>query len=127
MIDNFLNMTHVLQLMYRDRVTITGGKPVERNGATEVQDVVIVSNHPAKLSLGGQRASEDGQHGTDAYDAKLFIDNGIDVPAGATIDVTDVNGRTTRYKRSSAGYTAYASHQEITMVRDEKATGVVND
>lgn len=127
MIDNFLNMTPVLQLMYRDRVTITGGKPVERNGATEVQDVVIVSNHPAKLSLGGQRASEDGQHGTDAYDAKLFIDNGIDVPAGATIDVTDVNGRTTRYKRSSAGYTAYASHQEITMVRDEKATGVVND
>lgn len=126
MIDNFLNMTPVLQLMYRDRVTITGGKPVERNGATEVQDVVIVSNHPAKLSLGGQRASEDGQHGTDAYDAKLFIDNGIDVPAGATIDVTDVNGRTTRYKRSSAGYTAYASHQEITMVRDEKATGVVN-
>lgn len=126
MIDNFLNMTPVLQLMYRDRVTITGGKPVERNGATEVQDVVIVSNHPAKLSLGGQRASEDGQHGTDAYDAKLFIDNGIDVPAGATIDVTDVNGRTTRYKRSSAGYTAYASHQEITMVRDEKATGVTN-
>lgn len=126
MIDNFLNMTPVLQMMYRDCVTITGGKPVERNGATEVQDVVIVENHPVKLSLGGQRASEDGQHGTDAYDAKLFIDNGIDVPAGATIDVTDFNGRTTRYKRSSAGYTAYASHQEITMVRDEKATGVTN-
>ena len=123
MIDNFLNMTPVLQLMYRDRVTITGGKTVNRNGATETRDVIIVRDEPAKLSLGGQKASESGMFGTDAYDAKLYLNIGVEIPAGAIIDVTDVNGHTTRYKRASAGYTAFASHQEVAMVRDEKAKG----
>jgi predicted secreted protein len=117
----FAKMGTVLKTLYRDRVTIYGGKAVVRNGATEVQPVVIASNYPAKLSLKALQASVDGNYGTDAYDAKLILDNGVSVPAGAVIDVLDVNGRTTRYKRSSAGYTAYASHQEMAMVRDEKA------
>lgn len=117
----FANMGTVLKTLYRDRATIYGGKAVVRNGATEVQQVVIASNYPAKLSLKAQQASVDGNYGTDAYDAKLILDNGVSVPAGAVIDVVDVNGHTTRYQRSSAGYTAYASHQEIAMVRDEKA------
>lgn len=120
--DPFRASGAILATLYRDRVTIYGAKPVVRNGATEVQDVVIVSNYPCKLSLKNQQPSADGQYGTDAYDAKLFLDNGVSVPAGAILDVTDVNGNTIRYKRSSASYTAYASHQELNMVRDEKAT-----
>ena len=120
--DPFSEAGAILAILYRDRVTIYGGRPITRNGATEIVDVVIVSNHPAKVStIQQQQPSEDGQFGTDAYHAKLFLDNSVSVPAGAIIDVTDVNGHTTRYKRSSAGYTAYASHQEIAMVRDEKA------
>lgn len=122
MSDPFREAGAILGTLYRDRVTIYGAKPVLRNGATELQDVVIASNYPCKLSLNNQQPSADGQFGTDAYDAKLFLDNGVSVPAGAILDVTDVNGHTTRYKRSSASYTAYASHQELTMVRDEKAT-----
>lgn len=122
MSDPFREAGAILGTLYRDRVTIYGAKPVLRNGATELQDVVIASNYPCKLSLNNQQPSADGQFGTDAYDAKLFLDNGVSVPAGAILDVTDVNGNTTRYKRSSASYTAYASHQELTMVRDEKAT-----
>ena len=53
--------------------------------------------------------------------AKLLIRNGIDIPAGAVIYITDQNGNTTKYKRSSKGYSGYYSHQEIAMVRDEKA------
>lgn len=121
-IDPFKAASVALAKLYRDRVTIYGAKPVIRNGATEVRDVLIVSNLPCKVSLNYQQPSADGQFGTDAYDVKLFLENGVSVPAGAILDVTDVNGNTTRYKRSSAGYTAYASHQEVTMVRDEKAT-----
>lgn len=120
--DPFKAAAKTLARLYRDRVTIYGGKPVERNGATEIQDVVIVSDYPCKMSLGKQQASEEGPFGTDSYDAKLFLDNGVKIPAGAILDVTDVNGNTIRYKRSSASYTAYASHQEVTMVRAEKAT-----
>ena len=122
MSDPFREAGAILGTLYRDRVTIYGAKPVLRNGATEVKDVVIISNYPCKVSLKNQQLSADGQFGTDAYDAKLFLNNGVSVPAGAILDVTDVNGNTMRYKRSSASYTAYASHQELTMVRDEKAT-----
>ncbi|WP_278437949.1 hypothetical protein [Leuconostoc lactis] len=124
--DPFAASGAILETLYRDRVTIYGGMPVKRNGATEIQDVVIASNYPCKISLSNQQPSSDGQFGTDAYDAKLFLDNGVSVPAGAILDVTDVNGHTTRYKRSSASYTAYASHQELAMVRDEKATVKTN-
>ena len=54
-------------------------------------------------------------------DAKLLIRNGIDIPAGAVIYITDQNGNTVKYKRSSKGYSGYYSHQELAMVRDEKA------
>lgn len=127
MLKEFEKMAPILKRMYRDKVKITGAKTVTRNGATETIDVVIVENYPAKLSKSGQQASSDGQFGTEAYDAKLFIDNSVTVPAGSLIDVTDTNGHTVRYKRSSAGYTSYASHQEITMVRDEKAKVSVNE
>jgi len=120
-VDPFKAASSTLSRLYRDRVTIYGAKPIIRNGATEIKDALIVSNLACKLSLNNQQSSDDGQFGTDAYDVKLFLENGVSVPAGAILDVTDVNGNTTRYKRSSAGYTAYASHQEVTMIRDEKA------
>lgn len=126
MMDPFKRAAKDLERLYRDRVTIYGGMPVERNGATEIQDVVIVSDLPCKVSLDNQQPSADGQFGTDYYDAKLFLRNGVSIPAGAILDVTDINGQTTRYKRSSASYTSYATHQEVTMVRDEKATVKVN-
>ena len=53
-------------------------------------------------------------------DKKYYM--GIDV--GSTtikIYITDQNFKTTKYKRSSKGYSGYYSHQEIAMVRDEKA------
>jgi hypothetical protein len=41
--------------------------------------------------------------------------------------VTDSNGNTVRYKRASKGYGAYKSHQEIAVVRDEKAKEVATN
>ena len=74
-----------------------------------------------QVILKGLKTSEQSFFGTDEYDATLLIRTGIDVPAGATIIVTDVNGKVTKYKRSSKGYSGYVSHQEIAIVRDEKA------
>lgn len=120
--DPFRASGAILATLYRDRVTIYGAKPVVRNGATEIEDVVIVSDYPCKISLVNQQPSENGQFGTDKYDAQLFLDNDVYIPAGAILDVTSINGQTLRYKRTSASYLAYASHQEVKMVRDEKAT-----
>lgn len=118
----FNRMGNQLTKLWFDRVTITGVKAVTDGPFTDTEPVVIVENEPAKVILKGLKASEQSFYGTDAYDAKLLIRNGLKIPAGAEIDVTDVNGQVTRYKRASKGYAGYASHQEVAMVRDEKAS-----
>ncbi|NLR08669.1 MULTISPECIES: hypothetical protein [Lactobacillaceae] len=118
----FNRMGNQLTKLWFDRVTITGVKTVKDGPFTDTEPAVIVENEPAKVILKGLKASEQTFFGTDAYDAKLLIRNGLKVPAGAEIDVTDVNGQVTHYKRASKGYAGYVSHQEVAMVRDEKAS-----
>ena len=48
-----------------------------------------MEDEPAKVVLKGQSPSEQSFFGTDEYDAKLIIRNGIKIPAGADIYVTD--------------------------------------
>lgn len=118
----FNQMGKKLSKLWFDRVTITGVKPVKDGVFSDTVPVTIVENEPAKVILKGLKASEQTFFGTDAYDAKLLIRNDIEIPAGATIDVKGVNGQLTHYKRASRGYAGYVSHQEVAMVRDEKAT-----
>ncbi len=122
MIDAFNKMKDIAPMLWTDKVTIQATKKVvNEHHITTSEPVAVVSDEPAKVILKGLKASEQSFFGTDEYDAMLLIRTGIDVPAGATIIVTDVNGKVTKYKRSSKGYSGYVSHQEIAMTRDEKA------
>ena len=122
MINAFNKLKKVVPILWTDKVTIQATKKVvNEHHITTSEPVTIVTDEPAKVILKGLKASEQSFYGTDEYDATLLIRTGIDVPAGATIIVTDVNGKVTKYKRSSKGYSGYVSHQEIAMVRDEKA------
>lgn len=122
MINAFNKLKEVAPMLWNDKVIIqTTKKVVNEHHITTSEPVTVVSDEPAKVILKGLKASEQSFYGTDEYDATLLIRTGIDVPSGATIIVTDVNGKVTKYKRSSKGYSGYVSHQEIAMVRDEKA------
>lgn len=122
MIDAFNKLKEVAPMLWTDKVTIkTTKKVINEHHITTSEPVTIVTDEPAKVILKGLKASEQSFFGSDEYDATLLIRTGIDVPAGATIIVTDVNGKSTKYKRSSKGYSGYVSHQEIAMVRDEKS------
>lgn len=125
--NGFKRMAGVLPRLWNDRVTITGVRVVKDGSFTTTEDVTVCENRPAKVVLSGLKASEQSFFGTDAYDAKLIIDNGVKIAAGDLITVTDVNGQVTKYKRTSKGYTGYYSHQELAMVRDEKAKEVSGD
>ena len=117
----FEGLKKATPLLWTDKAKITGTKKVVKNHITNSVETTIVENEPCKAILKGQSSSTQTIFGTDEADAKLLIRNGIDIPAGAVIYVTDQNGNTTKYKRSSRGYTGSYSHQEIAMVRDEKA------
>lgn len=119
----FKAMGNVLPALWNDTVTIFGTDSITDGVFTDAVDKMIVENEPAKVVLKGLQASNQSFFGTDNYDAKLIIRTEIDIPAGANITVTDVNGVTTDYKRASKGYSGYVSHQEVAMVRDEKAKG----
>ncbi|WP_282801223.1 hypothetical protein [Secundilactobacillus kimchicus] len=115
-----------LSKLWFDKATIYGVQEVtDEDGFTDTQDVVVVADEPCKVVLKGLKASEQSFFGTDNYDAKLLIRVGINIPAGAKITIRDANGRTTQYKRASKGYSGYLSHQEVAMVRDEKAKEIV--
>ena len=119
--NQFEGLKRVVSLLWTDKAKITGTKKVTKNHITNSVETTIVEDEPCKVILKGQSAGNQSFYGTDQYDAKLLIRNGINIPAGAIIYVTDQNGQTTKYKRSSKGYTGYYSHQELAMVRDEKA------
>ena len=122
MIDAFNKLKELAPMLWTDKVTIQATKKVvNEHHITTSEPVTVVSDEPAKVILKGLKASEQSFFDSDEYDATLLIRTGIDVPAGAIIIVTDVNGKTTKYKRSSKGYSGYVSHQEIAMTRDEKA------
>lgn len=123
----FKKMNGVIERVWNDRVTITGVKNGKQGPFSEDVPVVICENRPGKVILGSLKTSNQTEFGTDQYDAKLLIDNNVSIPAGADISVTDVNGHVTKYKRASKGYRGYVSHQEIAMVRDEKAKDVIGD
>ncbi|CAM3206843.1 hypothetical protein [Lactiplantibacillus plajomi] len=125
--NGFKRMARVLPTLWHDRVTISGVREVKDGPFTTTEDVTVCKDRPAKVVLSGLKTSEQSFFGTDAYDAKLIIDNGVKVAAGDLITVTDQNSVVTEYRRASKGYTGYASHQEVAMVRDEKAKEVVND
>lgn len=107
--------------LWTDKATIIGTMPVTHGYITDTEDEVIVEDEPCKVILKSQSASTQTFYGTDDYDAKLLIRNGIKIPAGSIIKVTDQNGNEVTYKLSGAGYTGYHSHQELVMKREEKA------
>lgn len=123
----FKKMNGIIERVWNDRVTITGVKNSKHGPFSEDEAAIICENRPGKVILDGLKTSNQAEFGTDQYDAKLLIDNNVSIPAGADILVMDVNGHVTKYKRASKGYRGYVSHQEVAMVRDEKAKDVVTD
>lgn len=119
--NSFDGLKQAVSMLWTDRVKITATTKVVKNHITNSVEKIIIDNESAKVVLKSQSAGTQTFYDSDKYDAKLLMRNGVEIPAGATIYVTDQNGNTTKYKRSSKGYSGYYSHQEIAMVRDEKA------
>ncbi|MCL0330608.1 hypothetical protein [Apilactobacillus xinyiensis] len=107
--------------LWRSKATIYGKTAAKDDLFDDVSDKLIVADEPCKVILKGLNADTMNMVNNQIYNAKLLIRNGIDIPSGAKITITDVNGHTTKYKQASSGYTAYPSHQEVAMIYSEVA------
>ncbi|WP_420805618.1 hypothetical protein [Agrilactobacillus composti] len=121
----FKQIGQILPTLWFDKVKIVGVQPAKDGVFSDVEDVTIVDNEPAKISRKSLKPSDQKDFGTDNYDVVMYIRTGISIPAGSDVYVTDVNGQTVKYKQTGKAYTGYVSHQEVAMIRDEKATEVV--
>ena len=121
----YSSMNKGLKLLWDAKATITvevlpDVKPTGTDNLNK-QTEIVVTDTPCKVSSSDHDTPPaDGDNLQRQYDALLFLDNGIDVPTGATIYVTDANGVTTKYKRATGTYPSYRSHQEIGVSYDER-------
>ncbi|MCF6515560.1 hypothetical protein GSH19_05255 [Lactobacillus sp. S2-2] len=122
---NLKGINPALKLLWQDKATIIAERTTEStndNPFNDSEEYEVVKDKPCKLILKGLSPATDKDfYNNDSYDAKIIIDNDIEIPAGSKIEITDFKGKTTIYKQSSVGYSDYQSHQEIALNRDEKA------
>lgn len=109
------------KILWSSKTTIYGRVDTKDDVFDDTTDQVIVENEPCKVIISTMKSDSMNLVNEQTYDAKLLIRNGIDIPSGAKIKVTDVNGHINNYKQATQGYTGYANHQEVTMLYDEKA------
>lgn len=125
--DAFEQMGKSLTALWFDRAKITGWQPVKDGSITSTKEVTIVDDEPCKISRKSLKPSDQKDFGTDEYDVVMYIRTDIDIPAGSNVYVTDVNGKVTKYKQSGKAYTGYVSHQEVALIREEKAKETVSN
>ena len=118
----FEPLRNALQRLWSDTATVTTSESYkDAHNITQSRPVILFENEPCKVLLNKQDEAGVGVHGVDTYDVKILIRTGLDIPAGATVEVTDQNGIKTVYRRASKGYSGYRSHQVFTLKRDEVA------
>lgn len=108
----------VLGRLWRDKATIKGHELKKVGSVTKSVLVTVAEAVPCKVSLKLPRAAEKGLSAQIDYEAKLYLAADLNVPDGAEISVTDVNGRVTEYV--GARPFVYASHQEILLSYRDK-------
>lgn len=62
-----------------------------------------------------------GPFAGEIYQTVLYCSPELEIKSGTEIVVKDTHGVVRNYKRSSEGFSSYRTHQEIILIRDEKA------
>lgn len=117
----FARMGGQLAKLYRDRAIVWTVEQVRSDRGLRNQEVLLFEDIPCKLSLNRQVEAGEGVYARERYDAKIFLSSDYQIPTGAVVEVLTATGRSYRFKRASDSYGGYLSHQEVTLVREEKA------
>lgn len=104
-------MRKAVESLYQHKATISVKKSQKKGSITTQKLDIIHSAVPCRVSLRSQKATDKDVTASTEYDARLYLNPVFEVPNGAEITVTDVNGRVTKYIGGRSF--GYVSHQEI--------------
>lgn len=120
-------MVNQLPLLWLDSCTISITETYTKsNGATGIQDKILCTDEPCKLSFfNNNRMNDSATVGLNAAAAvfqniKLFIKPDLDIPEGSKVTVvTHTNNKTLHYKASGTP-SIFTNHQEIILDLDKE-------
>ncbi|TPR48183.1 hypothetical protein DY037_07265 [Apilactobacillus micheneri] len=113
---------NVISSIWDDRATIKGvKKAVDDRHITTNVEYDLVKDEPCRVVKKSLSPGNQSFYDEVRYNALLLIRNGINIPKGVNIVITDVNGNKATYQRASGGYSNYSTHQEVALIYDEKA------
>lgn len=119
----FRGAKKAIESMYRDTATVYTQSNVKNSSGfddDEKELEIVTKDIPVKVSKSGLKSGGKDTYAEMNYDAVIYLDTKLELPSGAIIDVTDVNGRIRRYKRASGGYMSYITHQEVAVVFEDR-------
>lgn len=118
----FKRAKQAIETLYRDKATVSikSSKPTNKGFDDKTDWTPLMVDVPCKVSRRAQKSAADAEYAGVNQEVVIYLDTAIQVPAGARIDVVDVNGQRTKYKRANGGYMSYATHQEVVVVLDER-------
>ena len=105
-----------LRLLWKDRLTVTGYKEVQKpNKSTGFEEVPVLEDVPCKLSFSSLPAANQGDQTATAMQViKVFLDENVVIKPGSKITVTR---RDQVYEFAQSGLPGvFTNHQEITLV-----------
>lgn len=106
---------------YDSTMTVKIWEDVEDGPFTKGDWVNVVENEPCRISKKQLNPTSSEDVAGMSYILALYCAPEIEVKAGSRILITNRYGEVREYKRSSEGFDSYATHQEIIIMREEKA------
>lgn len=82
---------------------------------------VTLTDVPCRISKKNLASVNEANGPLIAYEIRLYCAPEVDVPAGSRVTVTDQHGHARMYKATSEAFNSYFTHQEIAVVREDKA------
>lgn len=105
---------------YDYQMSVEVSAEIKKGAITRQEKQIILENVPCRLSKSANGQVKDDINPKIDYVTKLFCSPEINIPPGSIIEVTDVYGRSLKYKRSSESF-FYHTHQEMIVERSDSA------
>lgn len=107
--------------LYDSRLTVFESKPIKVGAVTKATWVPVSVNELCRISQKQLSPTSEGVFAKVSYLTTLYCDPSLEIKASSRLRITDAQGVSREYKRSSEGFASYRTHQEIIIVRDVKA------